>query len=112
MPINLLILASLVFLVAAKAEDPIRFASAYGENMQLISGASATDDVKDGVFLSTDFVGTKNYVRVQKGYELDGFRPLIQSLGFSCTISCGSKNPHKTPTIWPHKKTVAGQGAL
>ncbi len=75
MRINLLILASLVFLVAAKAEDPIWFVSVYGENMQLISGASATADVKAGVFLSTDFVGNIIYVRVQKGYELDQFRP-------------------------------------
>ena len=59
MRINLLILASLVFLVAAIAEDPIWSVSVYGEKMQLISGASATADVKDGVFLSTDFVGTK-----------------------------------------------------
>ncbi len=75
MRINLLVLASLVSSVAAKAEDPMWFVSVYGENMQFIAGASATADVKDGVFLSTDFVGTKIYVRVQKGYELDGFRP-------------------------------------
>jgi hypothetical protein len=76
MRINLLILASLVFSVAAKAEVPIWFVSVYGESMQLISGASAkADGVKDGVFLSIDFVGTVIYVRVQKGYELDGFRP-------------------------------------
>ncbi len=75
MRINLLILASLVFLVAAKAEDPIWFVPVYGENMQLISAASATADVKAGVFLSTDFVGNIIYVRVQQGYELDQFRP-------------------------------------
>jgi len=75
MRISLLILASLVFSVAAKAQVPIWFVSVFGESMQLISGASAkADDVKDGVFLSTDFVGTMIYVRVQKGYELDQFR--------------------------------------
>ena len=72
---KLLILASLTFTVAVKAAEPMWFVSVYGENMQLISGASSTAEVKDGVFLSSDFEGTEMYVRVQEGYELDGFRP-------------------------------------
>lgn len=75
MRIKLLILAPLVFAVPAKAADPIWFVSVHGENMQLISGASSTADVQDGVYLSSDFSGTEIYVRVQEGYELDGFRP-------------------------------------
>ncbi len=76
MRINLLILALLVFSVAAKATVPIWFVSVYGESMQLILSASANvEDLEDGVFLSTDFVGTMIYVRVQEGYELDQFRP-------------------------------------
>ena len=78
---NLLILASLVLSVTAKAEDPIWFVAVYGESMQLISGASDTADVQDGTFLSTDFEGNEIYVRVQKGYELDGFRPYESASG-------------------------------
>ncbi len=88
---SLLILALLVLSVAAKATVPIWFVSVYGENMQLISGASATADVKDGVFLSTDFVGTMIYVRVQKGYELDQFRP-YESASSDDMVACVSES--------------------
>lgn len=57
------------------AEEPIWFVAVYGENMQPITGASSTLDVVDGVFLDPEYVGTEIYVRVEKGYELDGFRP-------------------------------------
>ena len=71
------------------AEEPIWFVAVYGENMQLISGASSTADVVDGVFLDTDYVGTEIYVRVQEGYELDGFRPheSTTSNGMSSAVS-------------------------
>jgi hypothetical protein len=60
--------------------------------MQLISGASTTaDDVTDGVFLSTDFVGTMIYVRVQKGYELDQFRP-YESASSGDTVAGASES--------------------
>ncbi|MGI9327633.1 MAG: hypothetical protein ACR2PZ_20610 [Pseudomonadales bacterium] len=75
MRVSLLILVSLFLSIAAKAAVPIWFVSVYGESMQLISGAAGAAEVTDGVFLGTDFVGTEIYVRVQEGYELDGFRP-------------------------------------
>lgn len=71
----LLVLTSLIFSIAAKAEDAQWFVSVYGESMQLISGASATANIVDGVYLDKEFVGTEIYVRVQEGYELDTFRP-------------------------------------
>jgi len=75
MRIILLVLTSVIFWTAAKAGDAQWFVSVHGESMQLISGASATADIVDGVYLDEDFVGTEIYVRVQEGYELDGFRP-------------------------------------
>ncbi len=112
MRINLLILASLVFLVAAKAEDPIWFVSVYGENMQLISGASATADVKDGVFLSTDFVGTKIYVRVQEGYELDGFRPYESASSSDMVASVSESMDSATPASAPEGESMDEFGPL
>ena len=75
MRVRLLAVLPLVFSSIAWAEEPTWFVSVHGENMQLISGASSTADVVDGVFLDTNYVGTEIYVRVTEGYELDGFRP-------------------------------------
>ena len=105
MRIKLLILASLAFSVAAIADSPIWFVSVYGENMQLISGASGTADVKDGVFLSNDFAGKEIYVRVQEGYELDGFRPyesaqggdMVSSMSESLDASAQAATPKEQP---------------
>ncbi len=76
MQIKLLAMFSLILWSVVSAAEPIWFVAVYGENMQLISGASGTPNVEEGVFLDKKFVGTEIYVRVKDGYELDGFRPL------------------------------------
>lgn len=75
MQIRPLAIVSLVLSSAVSAAEPTWFVAVYGENMQLISGASGTPSVEEGVFLDTNYVGTEIYVRVIEGYELDGFRP-------------------------------------
>ncbi len=113
MRIDLLILASLVFSVAAKAEGPIWFVSVYGESMQHISGASAkADDVEDGVFLSTDFVGTMIYVRVQKGYELDQFRPYESASSDDMVTSVSESADSAAPASEPEEQSMDEFGPL
>ena len=67
----------LVFCAAltAEAADMKWFVSVYGENFQHVTGASATTNIKDGEFLDVGFVGKEMYVRSEKHYELDQFRP-------------------------------------
>ncbi len=112
MRINLLILAALVFSVAAEAEVPIWFVSVYGESMQLISGASGTADVNDGVFLSTDFVGTMIYVRVQKGYELDGFRPYESASSGDMVAGVSESADSAAPASEPEEQSMDEFGPL
>ena len=79
MRVILLSLLALSYATYLRAEEPSWFVAVYGENMQLISGASSTMTVVDGVFLDPTFVGAEIYVRVEPGYELDGFRPSGQT---------------------------------
>ena len=112
MQIKLLILASLVFSVAAKAEDPMWFVSVYGENMQLIAGAAGNDMVTDGVFLSKDFVGKKIYVRVQEGYELDGFRPYESASGGEMVASVSESMDAASQAPAPEEQSMDEFGPL
>ncbi len=73
---TLLFILSLGFSTALWSNEPTWFVSVHGESMQLISGAAATPQVSDGVFLDKDYAGNLIYVRTVKGYELDGFRPI------------------------------------
>ncbi len=105
MRITFFLLAALMVSITGKAEEPMWLVSVYGENMQLISGASSTADVTDGEFLSTDFVGTEIYVRAQEGYELDGFRPYkapsgaatVSSVTESADAMIGAAEPAEKP---------------
>lgn len=112
MRINLLILASLVFSAAARAEVPIWFVSVYGERMQHITGAAAKPPVKDGEFLSTDFVGTMIYVRVQKGYELDGFRPYESASSDDMVASVSESADSAAPASEPEEQSMDEFGPL
>lgn len=112
MRIKLLILASLVFSVTAKADGPMWFVSVYGESMQLISGASGTADVTDGVFLSSDFVGKEIYVRVQEGYELDGFRPYESAQGGDMISSVSETMDASAQAAAPNEQSMSEFGPL
>ena len=79
MRMTLTLIATVLVVVTARADEPMWFVSVYGENLQLVSAASEDANVEDGVFLGTDFVGTVIYVRAKEGYELDGFRPYDSS---------------------------------
>lgn len=59
----------------ALSVDAEWYVAVYGENFQLVDGASATPAVPAGVFLEQSFVGKVMYVRSQEYYELDQFRP-------------------------------------
>ena len=113
MRINLLILVSLVFSVAAKADDAKWFVNVYGGNFQHITGASGiADGVKDGAFLSTDFVGTMIYVRVQKGYELDQFRPYESASSDDMVTSVSESADSAAPASEPEEQSMDEFGPL
>lgn len=112
MRINLLILVSLVFSAAAKAGDAQWFVSVHGESMQLISGASATADVTDGVYLGTDYAGTEIYVRVQEGYELDGFRPYESASSDDMLTSVSESMDSSAPAAAPEEQSMDEFGPL
>ena len=105
MRVRLFAVLSLGFWAAAWAEDPIWFVAVFGENMQLITGASGTEQVVDGVFLDTNYVGTEIYVRVAEGYELDGFRPHESTVSDAVSgpvsatedAAAGSESPEASP---------------
>ncbi len=113
MRINLLILVSLVFSVAAKADDAKWFVNVYGGNFQHITGASGiADGVKDGAFLSTDFVGTMIYVRVQKGYELDQFRPYESASSDDMISSVSESTDASAQAAAPEEESLDEFGPL
>lgn len=112
MRFTLFILIAAAFSAEAKAGDAQWFVAVYGESMQLISGASATADVTDGVYLSTDFAGTEIYVRVQKGYELDGFRPYESASSSDMVSSITESADAAAPATEPEEQSKDEFGPL
>ena len=113
MRINLLVLSSLILSVAANAATPMWFVSVYGENMQLVAAAAAeADELQNDVFLSTDFVGTTIYVRVQEGYELDGFRPYESASSSSMVATVSESMDASAPAVEPEEQSMDEFGPL
>ena len=112
MRVKMLAVISLGFSSVAWAEEPIWFVAVFGESMQLIAGASSTEQVIDGVFLDPSYVGTEIYVRAQEGYELDGFRPEESSSSDAVSATMSVAEDSAASSASPEAKPTSEFGPL
>ena len=80
--------------------------------MQLAAGAAGENAVNDGVFLSTDFVGKIIFVRVQEGYELDGFRPPDSAQSNQNVATASETMDASVPAAAPEEPSMEEFGPL